>query len=79
MNQAASFNPFTHAVEWIRYATDDKDPCMMPRIVLGTLVLGFGLACWGYDPQRVFGSLSKRDGGASPTLRSTHDTVGPNL
>jgi hypothetical protein len=52
---------------------------MVPRIVLGTLVLYFGLACWGYDPQRVFGALSKRDGGASPTLRSTHDTVGPNL
>lgn len=67
--QAARFNPFTHAVEWIRYATYDKDPGMAPWIVLGTLVLCFGLACWGYNPQRGFGALSKRDGGADPTPR----------
>ncbi len=58
--QIARFNPFTYAVEWIRFAIYDKDPGMAPWIVLGTLVLCFGLACWGYDPQRGFGALSKR-------------------
>lgn len=61
--QIARFNPFTYAVEWIRFAIYDKDPGMAPWIVLGTLVLCFGLACWGYDPQRGFGALSKRGGG----------------
>lgn len=61
--QIARVNPFTHAVEWIRFAIYDKDPGMAPWIVLGTLVLCFGLACWGYDPQRGFGALSKRGGG----------------
>ncbi|MBW8718393.1 MAG: ABC transporter permease [Variovorax paradoxus] len=31
--------------------------------VLGCLVVFFGLACWGYDPQRGFGGLTKRGGG----------------
>jgi ABC-2 type transport system permease protein len=58
--QLARFNPFTHAVEWIRFAMYGKDPGLAPWIVLGTLVLCFGLACWGYDPQRGFGALTKR-------------------
>jgi ABC-2 type transport system permease protein len=62
--QLARFNPFTHAVEWMRFAIYDKDPGLSPWIVLGTLALCFGLAYWGYDPQRGFGALSKR-GGAS--------------
>lgn len=61
--QIARFNPFTHAVEWIRFAIYNKDPGMSPWIVLGTLALCFGLACRGYDPQRGFGALSKRGGG----------------
>jgi len=61
--QIARFSPFTHAVEWIRFATYNKDPGMSPWIVLGTLALCFGLACRGYDPQRGFGALSKRGGG----------------
>lgn len=67
VHQVARFNPFTYAVEWIRYATYDKDPGMAPWIVLGTLALCFGLACWGYDPQRGFGALSKRGGGTGHT------------
>lgn len=58
--QLARFNPFTHAVEWIRFAMYGKDPGLAPWIVLGTLALCFGLACWGYDPQRGFGALTKR-------------------
>ncbi len=60
---AARLNPFTHAVEWIRFALYGKDPGLAPYVVLGTLALCFLLACWGYDPQRGFGGLTKRGGG----------------
>lgn len=61
--QLARFNPFTHAVEWIRFALYGKDPGAAPWIVLGCLVAFFVLACWGYDPQRGFGGLTRRGGG----------------
>jgi ABC-2 type transport system permease protein len=60
---AAQFNPFTHAVEWMRFALYGKDPGWAPVVVLGTLVVCFALAAWGYDPQRGFGQLAKRGGG----------------
>ena len=62
--QIARLNPFTHAVEWIRFAIYGKDAGVSPWIVLATLALCFGMACWGYDPQRGFGALAKRGGGA---------------
>ena len=61
--QIARFNPFTHAVEWMRFALYGKDAGLSPYIVLGTLALCFGLAAWGYNPQRGFGQLAKRGGG----------------
>ncbi len=61
--QIARFNPFTHAVEWMRFALYGKDPGMSPWIVMGMLVACFVLATWGYDPQRGFGALAKRGGG----------------
>jgi ABC-2 type transport system permease protein len=61
--QIARFNPFTHAVEWIRFACYGKDAGESPWVVLVTLALCFGFACWGYDPQRGFGALAKRGGG----------------
>jgi ABC-2 type transport system permease protein len=64
--QIARFNPFTHAVEWIRFALYGKDPGLAPYVVLGCLVVFFTLACWGYDPQRGFGQLAKRGGGGGP-------------
>ena len=60
--ELARFNPFTHAVEWMRFAIYAKDPGVSPYVVLGTLALCFALACWGYDPQRGFGALAKRGG-----------------
>ena len=60
--QIARFNPFTHAVEWMRFAIYDKDPGVSPWVVIATFVFCFGLACWGYDPQRGFGQLAKRAG-----------------
>ncbi len=58
--QIARLNPFTHAVEWLRFALYGKDPGVSPYVVLGTLALCFALAAWGYDPQRGFGALAKR-------------------
>jgi ABC-2 type transport system permease protein len=62
--QVARFNPFTHAVEWIRFALYGQDPGLSPWVVLGTLALCFFVASWGYDPQRGFGALTKRPGAA---------------
>ena len=62
--QLARFNPFTYAVEWIRFALYGKDAGAAPWVVLGCLAVFFLLACWGYDPQRGFGGLTKRGGGA---------------
>jgi ABC-2 type transport system permease protein len=58
----ASINPFTYAVEWIRFAFYGKDPGWAPAVVLLCAVICFLLACWGYDPQRGFGALTKRGG-----------------
>ena len=62
--QLARLNPFTFAIEWIRFALYGKDPGVAPFVVLGCLLVFFGLACWGYDPQRGFGGLTKRPGPA---------------
>ncbi len=64
--EVAKLNPFTHAVEWMRFALYGKDPGIAPYVVLGTLTVCFVLACWGYDPQRSFGQLTKRGGGGPP-------------
>jgi len=61
--QLARFNPFTHAIEWVRFALYGKDPGVAPYVVIGCLLVFFVLACWGYDPQRGFGGLTKRGGG----------------
>jgi len=61
--QVARLNPFTHAVEWMRFALYGKDAGLSPWIVVGTLLACFALASWGYDPQRGFGALTKRPGG----------------
>jgi ABC-2 type transport system permease protein len=58
----AQWNPFTHAVEWMRFALHGKDAGASPWIVLVVLGLTFALAVWGYDPQRGFGQLAKRGG-----------------
>ena len=61
--EVARWNPFTHAVEWMRFALYGKDAGWAPLVVLGTLALCFALAAWGYDPQRGFGALTKRGPG----------------
>ncbi len=61
--EVARFNPFTHAVEWMRFALYGKDAGWSPWVVLGTGFICFALAAWGYDPQRGFGQLAKRGPG----------------
>ena len=61
----ARFNPFTHAVEWLRYALYGQDPGHAPWVVWGTLAVSFALAVWGYDPQRSVGALARRGAGAA--------------
>jgi ABC-2 type transport system permease protein len=62
LHTLAQWNPFTHAVEWMRFALHGKDAGMSPWIVVAVLTLTFALAVWGYDPQRGFGQLAKRGG-----------------
>jgi ABC-2 type transport system permease protein len=61
--QLARFNPFTYAVEWLRFALYGKDPGLAPYVVVGCALAFFIVACWGYDPQRGFGGLTKRGSG----------------
>jgi ABC-2 type transport system permease protein len=63
--EVARLNPFTHAVEWLRYALYGQDPGHAPWVVWGTLAVSFALAVWGYDPQRSVGALARRGAGAA--------------
>jgi ABC-2 type transport system permease protein len=54
-------NPFTHAVEAIRFAMYGQFNGTAWAVVLGCTVVFFVAALWGYDPQR--GSISKKPGG----------------
>jgi ABC-2 type transport system permease protein len=46
----------------MRFALYGKDPGASVWIVLASLLVFFALACWGYDPQKGFGALTKRGG-----------------
>ncbi len=50
--QLARFNPFTHAIELIRYALYGQFNGTSLLVVMGCLGLFFVLAVMGYDPQR---------------------------
>jgi ABC-2 type transport system permease protein len=54
-------NPFTHAVELIRFALYGRVDLVDAAVVLGCLVVFMALAIWGYDPAR---GLVARRGGA---------------
>jgi len=56
--QLARVNPFTHAVELIRYALYGQFNAVGLLVVLGCLIGFFTLAVRGYDPQR--GMVSSR-------------------
>jgi len=57
----AQFNPFSHAVEAIRFAMYGQFNGTAWAVVLGCTGVFFGTALWGYDPQR--GWIRKKPGG----------------
>ncbi|MEY4755566.1 MAG: hypothetical protein RJA34_464 [Pseudomonadota bacterium] len=48
----AQWNPFTHVVEAMRFAMYGQFPVLSWAVVLLGMATFFGLALWGYDPQR---------------------------
>ena len=52
IHQLAQINPFTHAVEAMRFASVGQFSATSSAVVLGCMVVFFALALWGYDPQR---------------------------
>jgi ABC-2 type transport system permease protein len=48
----ASVNPFTHAIELVRFAAYGQLNPISLAVVLGVGFVAFLLAVWGYDPQR---------------------------
>lgn len=54
-------NPFTHAVELMRYAAYGQVNWTALAVVLGVAALAFGLAAWGYNPQAGAIGRVKRD------------------
>ena len=48
----AQFNPFTHAIELIRFALYGQFNALSFTVVIAVLFVVFILAVWGYDPQR---------------------------
>ena len=62
IHSIAKWNPFTHAVEAIRFALYGQLAGLSMAIVVGCLVLFFALAAWGYDPQRGIARRSGKPG-----------------
>jgi ABC-2 type transport system permease protein len=58
--QIARWNPFTHAVELIRFALYGQLAAQSLAVVAGSLALFFTFAVWGYDPQRGLMSRAGR-------------------
>ena len=52
IHQLAQVNPFTHAVEAMRFASVGQWHSGSAAVVLGCMAVFFVLALWGYDPQR---------------------------
>ncbi|MEZ5660334.1 MAG: ABC transporter permease [Burkholderiaceae bacterium] len=57
----AQFNPFTHVVELVRYSLYGKFNAVSLAVVVGSMLVFFALAVWGYDPQK---GLAARRGAA---------------
>jgi ABC-2 type transport system permease protein len=58
--QVYSVNPFTHAVELIRFSMYGRFNGMSAAVVAGFLIVFMALAAWGYDPGK--GLIAKRGG-----------------
>ncbi|WP_292024003.1 ABC transporter permease [Maritimibacter sp. UBA3975] len=53
----ATFNPFTHGIELIRFAAYGQFNAVSAAVVAGVTIAAFGIAAWGYDPAR--GSIGR--------------------
>ncbi len=60
--QICAFNPFTHAVELIRFALHGQLNVVSLLVVVGCTAVFMGLAIYGYDPAR--GLIARRGGPA---------------
>lgn len=60
-----NFNPFTYAVELIRFALYSQINWLALGVVTGALAIFLGLAIWAYDPSR--GIMARRAGAGGPT------------
>jgi len=60
--QICAANPFTHAVELIRFALYSQVNLLALAVVVGCTLLFMGLAIYGYDPGR--GLIARRGGPA---------------
>ncbi len=60
--QICAFNPFTHAVELIRFALHGQLNVVSLLVVVGCTSVFMGLAIYGYDPAR--GLIARRGGPA---------------
>ena len=60
VHAVAQVNPFTHAVEWMRFALYGKDAGISPWVVVVTLAACCATAVRGYDPQRGNGRLARQ-------------------
>lgn len=58
--QICALNPFTHAIELIRFALYGQVNWLALAIVVGCTALFMGLAIYGYDPSR--GLIARRGG-----------------
>lgn len=47
-------NPFTHAIEAIRFAFYGQFNALSMGVLVGCTLVFFGIACWSYDPARRF-------------------------
>ena len=61
--QLSSFNPFTHAVELLRFALYGQFNGVSLAVVVTALIIFFLLAVWGYNPQRGMAKMSRKPGG----------------
>ena len=58
--QLASYNPFTHAVELIRFALYGQFNAVSFGVVLVSGLIFFMLSVWGYNPQRGMAKFVKQ-------------------
>lgn len=61
LHTIALWNPFTHAVELIRFAAYGQFNALSAAVVAGVTLVAFLLAAWGYDPNRGMIGRLRRD------------------